>query len=299
MTLMVAVDRESKLMLNLTRGTVVCERMVIADRPARRMRGLLGRQSLPLGEGMLLAPTPSIHTAFMRFSIDVILMDGTFRVLKIVRELPAWRAASAHRARAVLELAAGEAERRGVAVSDQLGVVEVSDRLGAVNGGAWVTAATAPPVLMDVSGQTSETTREPFRGAVPIGRGAPAADAPRVLIIGHDRRFRSVAAVLLARRSCAVTLGAPGANVTELVRREYPDVVLIEADGSLTAAARDAAQIETLDPPVGVVIVGDECDPGLSTMPVLPKWGSFDDLWTAIQQARPESGSARAADAWG
>src|SRR5690349_20802841 len=112
MTLRLAVARESNLMLNLTKGTVVCDRVLIADRPLRRMRGLLGRESLPPGEGMLLSPAPSIHTAFMRFSIDVILMDGTFRVLKVVKDLPAWRAASAHRARAVLELAAGEATRR-------------------------------------------------------------------------------------------------------------------------------------------------------------------------------------------
>ena len=62
--------REAKLIVNLTRGGVVCERGVIADRALRRMRGLLGRRTLPEGEGMLLRPAPSIHTAFMRFPID-------------------------------------------------------------------------------------------------------------------------------------------------------------------------------------------------------------------------------------
>jgi uncharacterized membrane protein (UPF0127 family) len=299
MTLIIAVNSEAKLMLNLTRGTVVCEHLLVADRPLRRMRGLLGRESLPSGEGMLLSPTPSIHTAFMRFPIDVILMDGTFRVLKIAKDLPAWRAASAHRARAALELAAGEAARRGVAAGDQLGVVEVSDRLGAVTGGAGMGAGTTPPARPDTSLRGPEQAAAVQPRSVPINPDDQAADPIRVLIVGPDRRFRSVAAVLLTRRGCAVTLGAPGTNVAELIQRERTDVVLLEVGGSLTAAAREAAQIETLEPPVGIVIVGEESDMSLSALPVLPKWGSFDRLWHAVQQAQPISNLPRAADAWG
>ena len=52
------VATESKLIVNLTRGNVVCEQGVIADRPLRRMRGLLGRRSLKRGDGLLLRPAP-------------------------------------------------------------------------------------------------------------------------------------------------------------------------------------------------------------------------------------------------
>jgi uncharacterized membrane protein (UPF0127 family) len=50
--------REPKLILNVTRGNVVCERGVIADRALPRMRGLLGRSRLATGEGLLLTPAP-------------------------------------------------------------------------------------------------------------------------------------------------------------------------------------------------------------------------------------------------
>jgi uncharacterized membrane protein (UPF0127 family) len=109
--------------VNLTRGTVVCEHAVIADHALRRLRGLLGRRALPAGEGLLLQPAPSVHTAFMRFPIDVIFLDRDLRVVKCVDDLRPWRTASARRARATLELATGEASAREIEVGDRLAVV--------------------------------------------------------------------------------------------------------------------------------------------------------------------------------
>lgn len=111
---------EPQRILNATRDGAVCERAVLADRPLARMRGLLGRRDLPSGEGLLLRPAPSIHTAFMRFPIDALFLDKDLRVLRIVERLAPWRAASQRRARAVLELRAGEAARVGVRVGDRL-----------------------------------------------------------------------------------------------------------------------------------------------------------------------------------
>ena len=101
-------------------GTVVCERCSIAQTPLTRTRGLLGRDHLPPGEGILLRPAGSIHTAFMRFPIDAVFVDRELQVLRIARELPPWRVAAARGARAVLELPAGEADRRGLAVGARL-----------------------------------------------------------------------------------------------------------------------------------------------------------------------------------
>jgi uncharacterized protein len=99
---------------------LVCERCTVADRMLARLRGLLGRSELRAGEGLLLRPAPSIHTLFMRFPIDAVFLDGELRVLAVRRNLRPWRMAGRRGARAVLELAAGEAERRGVRVGTQL-----------------------------------------------------------------------------------------------------------------------------------------------------------------------------------
>jgi hypothetical protein len=84
------------------------------------MRGLLGRRELPSGEGILLKPASSIHMAFMRFPIDAVFLDGNFRVVKIAADLRPWRTAASRKAKAVLEIAAGEAARRGVTTGDRL-----------------------------------------------------------------------------------------------------------------------------------------------------------------------------------
>lgn len=101
-------------------GRVVCERCVVADRPLARMRGLLRRRTLPSGEGLLLRPAASVHTLFMRFPIDVVFLDRDRRVLDVAPGLGPWKVAGRRRARAVLELAAGECERRGIGRGDRL-----------------------------------------------------------------------------------------------------------------------------------------------------------------------------------
>lgn len=99
---------------------VLCERCTVADRLLIRLRGLLGRAELAAGEGLLLRPAPSIHTWFMCFPIDAVFLDRELRVLAVRRELGPWRVAGQRGARAVLELAAGEAQRRDIRPGAQL-----------------------------------------------------------------------------------------------------------------------------------------------------------------------------------
>ncbi|TMM01807.1 MAG: hypothetical protein E6G02_12215 [Actinobacteria bacterium] len=57
-------------------GQVVCERCTVADTTLRRLRGLIGRRELNPGDGIVLRPGWSIHTAFMLFPIDVAFVDA-------------------------------------------------------------------------------------------------------------------------------------------------------------------------------------------------------------------------------
>jgi uncharacterized membrane protein (UPF0127 family) len=86
-----------------------------------RMVGLLAHASLPVGEGLLLAPAWSIHTWFMRFPIDVVFLDREHRVLRVFPALPAWRLVSGTRAaHTVLEFGAGTLARTPLAPGDQV-----------------------------------------------------------------------------------------------------------------------------------------------------------------------------------
>jgi|SRR5579884_969650 len=109
--------------VELESGAAVCERCAVADRPWSRMRGLMGRAALEPEEGILLRPCGSVHTLFMRFPIDVVFCDGDLRVVAVRPEVPPWRGAAKRRAKVAIELAAGEAARRGVAEGSQLRLV--------------------------------------------------------------------------------------------------------------------------------------------------------------------------------
>jgi uncharacterized membrane protein (UPF0127 family) len=101
-------------------GSVVCEHCVYARSMWPRMRGLLGRKELPPGEGVLLEPASSIHMFFMRFPIDAVFLDRQRRVKRVVERLRPWRLAACWGSRSVLEIAAGEAARHGLAPGAQL-----------------------------------------------------------------------------------------------------------------------------------------------------------------------------------
>ena len=53
----------------------------------QRLKGLMGRKSLPPGEGMLILRCNAIHTCFMRFAIDATFMDAEGRIVKTVRNI--------------------------------------------------------------------------------------------------------------------------------------------------------------------------------------------------------------------
>jgi uncharacterized membrane protein (UPF0127 family) len=101
-------------------GTIVCERCQLADSPVSRLRGLLGRDGLEPGEGLLLRPASAVHTWFMRFPIDAVFLNRDLVVLGIADGLEPWRAAGRRGAKAVLELPAGESAERGLRVGDEL-----------------------------------------------------------------------------------------------------------------------------------------------------------------------------------
>lgn len=92
---------------------------------ASRKRGLLGRDGLAPGHALVIAPSNGVHTFGMRFDIDIIFVARDGRVVKIARALAARRIAFAMRAFAVIEMAAGEAARAGLAVGDRLVVKSV------------------------------------------------------------------------------------------------------------------------------------------------------------------------------
>ena len=80
----------------------------VAETFAERARGLIGRDSLAEGSGLLIPRCSCIHTLFMRFPIDATFLDRHGKVVKTVRGVRPWRffVWGGFRASQVLETAA-------------------------------------------------------------------------------------------------------------------------------------------------------------------------------------------------
>lgn len=85
-----------------------------------RLAGLLFSPPVPPGEGLLLVPCASVHTAFMAYAIDVVFLDRAGRIVGIVPRLAPWSTAAFPGAYQTLELAAGEAARLGLRAGQSL-----------------------------------------------------------------------------------------------------------------------------------------------------------------------------------
>ena len=98
----------------------LAERLLTAFDSASRRRGLLGRDGLPPGTALIIAPSNAVHTFFMRFPIDVAFVARNGRVIKVRPAVPPWRATASLRGFTVIEFPAGTLERSGTVAGDHL-----------------------------------------------------------------------------------------------------------------------------------------------------------------------------------
>lgn len=107
---------------NRRTGLPIATQLLPAFDSAARRQGLLGRTGLAAGEALVLAPCSAIHTAFMRFPLDLLFLDRSGAVLKTASGVRPWRIRAAWRGFAVVELAAGALEASGTRRGDTVDV---------------------------------------------------------------------------------------------------------------------------------------------------------------------------------
>jgi hypothetical protein len=110
------------MLVNERTGAPIATTVERAVTRASRRRGLLGRDRLDPQRALILEPCTAVHTAFMRFAIDVVFVDRDGYALKIVRDVRPWRIALAAGAHAVVEMAAGSLAAGDLVVGDRLSV---------------------------------------------------------------------------------------------------------------------------------------------------------------------------------
>jgi hypothetical protein len=139
----VAARPRSPLLRNLTRATVIAERVATADTFWTRFLGLMGRETLAPGEGLWLPGVNNIHMFFMRFPIDAVFLaapdtEGRREVVGMRPNLRPWRdlVLPVNRATSVIELPAGTLVRAGVQLGSTLAFEPVADTAGPVDSAA-------------------------------------------------------------------------------------------------------------------------------------------------------------------
>ncbi len=118
-------QRSSLTIMNLTKGTTLCQQAKVTSTMLEGLRGLLGRDRLDHGTGLLLRPSSGIHTFGMRFSIDVVALDRNMRVLGTWSNVKPRRiCAVSFRTWSVLELPVGQIEAACTEAGDCLSALD-------------------------------------------------------------------------------------------------------------------------------------------------------------------------------
>ena len=106
---------------NPARGSVLGTRIGLADRWWLRLRGLLGREALSAGEGLILRPCRAVHMRGMAFPLDVAFLDRSGAVVAAYHSIPPGARTRWHKAaRDALELPAGTLVASGTAIGDTI-----------------------------------------------------------------------------------------------------------------------------------------------------------------------------------
>ena len=90
-------------------GLVVAERVLLADGPLQRARGLLGRPPLDPDEALLIVGGGGqVHTFGLSYALDVLFVDREWRVIRVTSALRPNRITRwVPKTRYVIELRAG------------------------------------------------------------------------------------------------------------------------------------------------------------------------------------------------
>lgn len=110
-------------LINTTTNCRIATHVDIAHTRRARRRGLLGRRYMDSGTALVLMHSWAVHTAFMKFPIDLIFIDRHGRAIHIVQAMRPWRAAISIRAQAVIELPAGALRGGAVRLGECLRIV--------------------------------------------------------------------------------------------------------------------------------------------------------------------------------
>ncbi len=111
--------------VNQRNNAVLADKVKVAATFLKRLIGLLDREYLNEGEGLVISPSNSIHMFFMRFAIDALFLDKKGEVVAILRSFKPWELSRIYfNAYSVIELPSGIIEKTRTMIGDRIDIIE-------------------------------------------------------------------------------------------------------------------------------------------------------------------------------
>jgi uncharacterized membrane protein (UPF0127 family) len=105
------MNSNNSLKAKTSSGKYFANHLQVANSFTKRLIGLLAHEKLGHDEGLLITKCSQVHTFFMRFPIDVLFLDSENKIIGI-ESLKPWRISRLHfKAKSVIELAHGVAQK--------------------------------------------------------------------------------------------------------------------------------------------------------------------------------------------
>ncbi len=82
-------------LINAETGEIILAELELARTFWKRFVGLMFRKSLPSGFGIWIEPCKSVHTMWMRISIDVHFLDSDNSIIGVSKNVRPWKVALA------------------------------------------------------------------------------------------------------------------------------------------------------------------------------------------------------------
>ena len=117
------------MLINLSNQQVIAHSLKRANSFLSRLRGLLFTKELPTGCALHILPCRSIHTFFMKYSIDVLYLNSNQKIVAIDEQLrPGLIGKRYADAVSVIELPAGTVCVTGTRVGDFIQLSNLSNK---------------------------------------------------------------------------------------------------------------------------------------------------------------------------
>jgi uncharacterized membrane protein (UPF0127 family) len=85
------MQKQKFCVYNQTRESFLSLGVAAADTTVARLKGLIGKLTLGLDEGLWIVPSRGIHTIGVLFPLDLVYLDESYNVLHVVESFPTFR----------------------------------------------------------------------------------------------------------------------------------------------------------------------------------------------------------------